>query len=504
MSDTIKISQLTQAAATGSTDELPMNQGGVTKKANPGQLSTDWKSITGTISGLVYNGNGSYTGTMSADNTGSISPGMRFRSTLAAAAQTKCLLLNGTNQYATKVGPNGMTFTDDFVVSAWVKLTSYQFGMIASRYNGTSGWYLAVGSDGRVFVNAFNGGSANFSQVISYQSLPLNKWVHVTAQLDMSAFTATSTTSYIMLDGVDVPSSVTRGGTNPTALVQAGNLEVGSANAANFFPGKIAQVAIFSAKVTQATMRGYISQGMTGIETSLVSAYSFDNSLNDLNTTNANNLTAMNGASANTSDSFRGIQAGDTNSTLYDYFIVMAITPSTITLQAANGCTLSTTASTLSAFHYATVSNPYGFPGQRDKWQIITRFDAGAVTVPTAGVVYNLGSLRLSIPSGEWSIGFNGTIYYAAAASNTGICRVALSTSASALPTDKRFLTATYVSASGASSSAIIKETSISLLPVSLSAQTPYYLVGYSQNTIQEITLRTEAPTVITAENAYL
>jgi hypothetical protein len=33
-----------------------------------------------------------------------------------------------------------------------------------------------------------------------------------------------------MIDGVNVPASVTRGGTNPTSLIQAGNLEIGSIN----------------------------------------------------------------------------------------------------------------------------------------------------------------------------------------------------------------------------------------------------------------------------------
>jgi hypothetical protein len=40
-----------------------------------------------------------------------------------------------------------------------------------------------------------NTAGGNYSNVKTYQSLPLNKWVHVAAQLDMSTFTATTTTS---------------------------------------------------------------------------------------------------------------------------------------------------------------------------------------------------------------------------------------------------------------------------------------------------------------------
>jgi hypothetical protein len=86
----------------------------------------------------------------------------------------------------------------------------------------------------------FNAALSNFSLGITYQSIPLNKWVHVAGQLDMSAFTASSTTSYIMIDGVDVPISISRGGTNPTSLVQAGNLEVGAQNGGTTpFPVKL-------------------------------------------------------------------------------------------------------------------------------------------------------------------------------------------------------------------------------------------------------------------------
>ena len=95
----------------------------------------------------------------------------------------------------------------------------------------------------------FNASASNYSYVRSYQSIPLNKWVHISAQLDMSSFTATTTTSYTMIDGVDVPATVARAGTNPTSLIQAGNLNIGAINAAAFFPGKIAQVAVYNAKL---------------------------------------------------------------------------------------------------------------------------------------------------------------------------------------------------------------------------------------------------------------
>lgn len=323
-----------------------------------------WTAFANTPNTVTYNGNRNYDLVFnSVDLTSSLSPGMKLQLTRTVAAPDQCADLEASSsQYFSKSSPNGMTFTDDFTVSAWVKLESYGVGVIASRYNGTSGWYLYVDAGGKVNLVGANGGSTNASQVISYASLPLNKWVHVAAQLDMSAFTATTTTSYVMFDGVDVAAAVSRGGTNPTALVQAGNLEIGSNNGGtNNFDGKIAQVAIFNAKVTQATMRTYMSQGLSGSETSLISAYSFDNSINDLNTTNANNLTANGGAAATATDSpfANAVSAG-----LLEYAEVNSVafsTNTTVNVRVPDTCMIPTSGG-VSAVSYSTQSNPYGLP----------------------------------------------------------------------------------------------------------------------------------------------
>lgn len=320
---------------------------------------------------VTYNGNRSYDLVVnSTDLTGYLSAGMRLRTTRTSAAPTQCTSLNGTTQYWSKSSPNKLTFTDDFVVSAWIKLSSYPstgVGSIASRNNGTSGWLMDVTSTGQVLLAGYNGGLSNVSYVQSYQSVPLNKWVHVTAQLDMSTFTATTTTSYVMFDGLDVPASVARGGTNPTALVQAGDLNIGSYNAGaanSFFPGKIAQVAIYNAKVTQANIRATISQGLTGSETSLASAYSFNNAVTDLNTSTPNDLSAVASATATNADSPFGGQADGTISSTLDYAEILSTsfsTNTTLTVRVPDGNTIPTTGG-VSAMSYSTQANPYGCP----------------------------------------------------------------------------------------------------------------------------------------------
>ena len=374
--------------------------------------SGSWTPISGTVSAVTANGNRSYSLTTSADNTASISRGMRLRTTRTVSAPTQSTSLNGTNQYYSKSSPNKLTFTDDFVVSAWVKLSSYAQGGIVSRWNTTSGWVLYVDSSGRVFLNATNAAGANYSNVSTYQSIPLNKWVHVAAQLDMSAFTATTTTSYIMIDGVDVPCAVSRGGTNPTALVQAGNLEIGSWNSGtNPFPGKIAQVAIFNAKVTQANIRATISQGIAGNETSLASAYSFSNSITDLNTTTPNDLTANGSAVATNADSpFGGQDSGSISATL-DYGIVQTINSTTIVVQVPEGCTIPTSGG-VSAVSYSSVKSPYGFPGQVDKWTILSRLRIFNATTSNATYgSFMSNGFALTVPVGAWVIGWAGGLF---------------------------------------------------------------------------------------------
>lgn len=304
---------------------------------------------------IVFNG---------TDLTSTLSDSMKLQLTRTVAAPNQCAdLESSSSQYFSKSSPAGMTFTDDFAVSAWIKLESYPASglTIVSRYNGTSGWVFKINSLGNISLEGYNAGSSNISYLQSVNSVPLGRWVHVAAQLDMSTFTATTTTSYAMIDGQDAPVTVNRAGTNPTALVQAGNLEIGGQNGgAQPFDGKLAQVAVYNAKVTQATMLAAKDRGLIGNETALVSAWSLSNSLNDLNA-NANNLTANAGAATTSADSPFGASGA---STTLEYAEVLArsfSTNTTVTVRVPNGCQLPTTGG-ISAVNYSTHERPYGLP----------------------------------------------------------------------------------------------------------------------------------------------
>ncbi len=352
---------------------------------------------------VTYNGNRSYDLVFNSnDLTDTVSNGMRVKLARTVTPPTQCTDLEaGSSQYWSKTSPAGTTFTDDFCAGAWIKLESYGTTMtIVSRYNGTSGWIFRIMGDGTVELGGYNAGSGNVSKVISYQSVPLNKWVHVTAQLDMSAFTATTTTSYVMIDGVNVPAYVSRGGTNPTALVQAGNLEIGAFNATagSYFDGKLAQVWYSSAKITQSTIQTFISQGMTGSETSIVSHFDFNGDGND-NNANANNLTANAGATATTVDSpFNATEYGIITANSFS-------TNTTLTVQVPEGYAIPTSGGVSSVF-YSTQDVPYGFPRDRGKWTIETliRGSTTGLTIGGTDVWQGSNNFALTVPIGNWKI----------------------------------------------------------------------------------------------------
>lgn len=474
--------------------------------------SQGWETGLPTPNTVTYNGNRSYDLVFnSTDLTDTLSPGMRLRTTRTVTAPIQCTdLESSSSQYWNKTSPAGMTWTDDFAGGAWIKLESYTGAVqvVASRYNGTSGWLLYITASGQVALQGNNGGGTNLSSVTSYQSVPLNKWVHIAAQLDMSAFTATPTTSYIMIDGADVPCTVARGGTNPTALVQAGNLEIGGTNGGTSpFDGKIAQAFVSSAKITQANVRTLISQGLTAslISThSIVSAYSFDGNANDLNTTNANNLTASGSATATNADS--PFALGNDLASAYtkgttDFGVVMATsfsTNTTVTVQVPEGCTIPTSGG-VSAVAYSTQKSPYGFPTSRGRWQIIMQLNVQtSIAAGTANNWY-ANSHSLTIPVGSWVLSYWGTFFVSHSGASNLSVRSTLSTTTNS-ESDSRFTTG------GGNINSSVNQVGQSLgreWPVDIAAQTTYnLLLSSSSNTSTVYWSGTNGPVVIIAEPA--
>lgn len=463
------------------------------------------------VSSVTENGNRSANITFASTVASILTPGMRIRTSRTVAAPTQCADLEASSsQYFNDTSVSGVTFTDDFCVGAWIKVESYANEAIMTRYNGTSGWALYLNSSGQVKLEGYNAGAANASGITSYQSVPLGKWVHITAQLDMSSFTATTTTSYIMIDGVDVPASVSRAGTNPTALVQAGNLEVGSSNGGTIpFDGKIAQVWVSSAKVTQANVKKIMSEGITTADCStysLASAYSLSNSLNDLNTTSANNLTAQGGALATNADSPFTTDANGTPGGTYDYAIVTKVATTVATVQYPEGCAIPTSGG-ISTVDYSG-SNAFGFPKEEDRWELLyINKSQASHTSPTSAVWYSLtaatvqGSAYLTVPVGKWVLGYDGTFQLNATAGSLNI--FATLSTANNSESDPM-----YTSYAENSSVAIIGSSFYKrrALPSAITTATPYYLnTRITAGSTPSIYNRGDIkPTIIFAIPAYL
>lgn len=365
--------------------------------------SDGWTSLSSattlTTSSGYYDGNKQFNITSSADMTSVLSAGMRLKIVRGTTPPTQCTSLNGTTQYWSKSSPTGLGATDDITVSAWIKLTSYAQAGIVSRNNGTTdGWKFYLNSSGQLILS---GARAADDLVTSSQSVPLNRWVHVAASIDSSA-----ASGLIYMDGVLVPSTYTNNA-NSAFNTPTQSLLVGATNGASptdFFPGKIAQVAIYSAIISATNIRDRAYQNMTGSETSLVSYFSFDGSGNDASS-NANNLTGQASAVATSTDN-------PYNAT--EYAIITKVTASTITV--FTGTDYGIPLLTLSTPYYSTQKSPFGFVADQGKWIV-------AATSPTqrtfTATTYSTLTDNIYVPIGAWTIGFKGMIT-ASPASNPG------------------------------------------------------------------------------------
>lgn len=430
-------------------------------------------------SSATNNGNKSYDIVFASTVASLLSPGMRLRTTRTVTAPTQCADLEASSsQYFSRASGSvtGISFVDDFTCMAWVKLESYTGAAqrILSRYTTTTaanGFSFHVNPSGQL---AIEGGAASvYRTLLSYQSLPLNKWVHVAGSLNMSA-----NTGELFIDGVLVPSAISGAA---TALVQAGDLHIGNrGGGTEYLDGKVAQVGLFDAVISASTIRTYISQGLAGTETNCIGAWSLNGVLTDLDS-NANTLTANAGALATATDSpfgqdSNGVAAGTT-----DHALVMKVSTTTATVQVPEGCTIPTSGG-VSAVAYSTATSPFGFTLDKGRWAVSASYRVDLVqTNPVAGTVYNLttttgvqGGTYLTVPVGVWTRTFEASMYLANA-TNAPAAYLSLSTGA-ATESDKHMVCVMQSGITGAAAYIIQSFKRTDDYGINLSAATPYYL----------------------------
>lgn len=310
--------------------------------------SEAWAVSTG------YNkGNKEYEITISGDKTSKYSAGMRIKLARGTTPPTQCAdLESSSSQYASRASASvsGVTFTDDFTCEAWVKLESYANMVIISRLNtaGTQGWLFGVSSNGQLKIEGYTTAGGTVRAYNSYQSIPLNQWVHVAATLDMSGAAATT-----YINGISVPNTLVSG--TATALIQAGDLAIGNfTSSTQYFDGKIADPRVWNAIRTATQIRDNMNQLLVGNESGLVFNPDLNGTLND-KTSNANNLTGSGGAVATSSDN-------PMNAIEYAIISKVSYSAPNTTVTVLTGPDYNIPNLTLSTPYYSTNKSPYGFP----------------------------------------------------------------------------------------------------------------------------------------------
>lgn len=90
------------------------------------------------------------------------------------------------------------------------------------------------------------------------------------------------------------------------------------------------------------------------------------------------------------------------------YFIITAITSTTITVYGGTDYTLAN--ATITDAFFSVHRTPYGFPMSEDKWSVLlTNTSDVSQLAAVANTWYNLGNLFLDIPIGQWSV---KTVFY--------------------------------------------------------------------------------------------
>jgi hypothetical protein len=431
-----------------------------------------WSPLGQSLTSITALGNRSYTAVVSGvDTTGVTCVGQRLKLPRTVTAPTQCTDLEASSsQYFSRASGSltGISFTDDYTCMAWVKIESYASAVMAiiSRYNAANGFLFYVNASGQLILQNGTGTRLN----TSYQSVPLNKWVHVAATMNASAGTGE-----VYIDGVLVPSLISGAG---TSITQAGNLEIGSANAGNFFDGKIAQVGLFDAVISAATIRSYMSQTLSGSETNCIGAWTLNGVLTDSDS-NANNLTAQGSAVATNADTpftnpvtGTNITAGSTN-----YGIIMAqsfSTNTTYTIQIPEGETLPTTGG-IGTVSYSTQKTPYGFPGDESKWEVglyllSTVASSGTVT----STIYNPGGLNINVPVGSWNTDFESAFSVTTAGGGIDLSTTLSTSSTAATGATTNFSSRILI---GIASTAASRFSHSRSGDITVTTATPYYLL---------------------------
>jgi hypothetical protein len=369
---------------------------------------TSWiSSLLPSVSSVTNNGNRSYDITFASTVASYLTPGMRIRTSRTVAAPTYMGgAFNGTNHYFTKVTCTSTlsTVTNNFTFMTHYMPTAYAVSQIGGRSDAASNnaMSLSMEADGRVSVSVFNGGVANYRQVSTYQSLPLNKKTHIAASW-------TGGTVVIYFDGVSVPvATATTGGTAPTTAGTGGDFSIGRKGAynANYTAGYISGFGVFDAVLTASTIKSYIGQVLSGSETNCIGAWSLNNTAVNQQAAGTNDLTATNSVGYTSGTSPYCTDATGVATGTYDYAIVTKVATTVATVQVPEGCAIPTSGG-VSAVDLSSVKSPFGMTVDAGRWNIRVPIRAAYATTSNATYgSFQSGGIKITVPVGAFTTGY--------------------------------------------------------------------------------------------------
>ena len=351
------------------------------------QTQSGWFNTNQTFTYTGNNGNKEYTGTFPADMTSILSPGTKLKMSRSTTPPTQCMTFaKSSSQYATKASPAGLSFTTAYTCEAFIYMNSSPTTNqgIISRYDGTNGFLLWLDNTGRVNLSA---GSATIQT--SQQSLTIMRWHHIAATFSSGTFN-------IYINGALVPSSKQG---SATTVTQAGSLQLGALNSAAYFDGYISEARIWSVAQSQSAIQSNMNISLTGSEANLVALFQGNGNFND-KTTNANNLTATNGAIAT--------QASNPMNSV-EYAIVTkvgaysgGVTPITL----FTGTDYNIPNQVLNNAQYSTQRTPQGFPASSGRWAVtmIINSSQDKNSGLARYVLQNPNGVSLLAPTGAWKV----------------------------------------------------------------------------------------------------
>lgn len=446
------------------------------------------------VSSGYSQGNNSYELTVANQNiTTLLSPGMRLRLERSTTAPTQCAdLESSSSQYASKGSPTALGLNTTGSFEAWVNLESYSgtTNNIINTRNGSVAYSIfRTEVTGQLAIYVTNA-SASADTLISNQSIPLGRWVHVAGSLTVN------TGGSLYINGISVPSTYTNGAT--TAFGNTGTLAVGTRadSPSEYFDGKLSDVRVWNTIRTQTEIRDNKDQQLTGSESGLVAYYKLNGDFND-STSNANHLTASGGALATDLDN-------PMKNTQYAIVTKVDYSAPNSTITVFTGTDHIIPNMTLTSPFYSSQSVPFGFPRDSGRWTVETFKTIGNVvqSTPTINVWYNIGSLRLRVPVGAWKVSY-ATAIWANHGATASLSAFATLSTADNTQSDEKYTTATQHQ--GPTGNIVAATAAYAEAYEEITTPTTFHLnhaVGVSG--VNAIRVGQGGPAIITAECAYL